>query len=123
MDLELDTTTDDLAFDANGDLNLIDGIPRMVQQNKIRLRSFQGEWFRDLRVGMPWYQRVLGVKPFRKAVIVNDIRRTALGIPGIRDVYDITFEFDPTTRSAQIRFRGVDTSGNPITFDEPFILG
>ncbi len=123
MDLELDPITGDLAFDTNGDLNLIEGVPRMVQQARIRLRTFQGEWFRDERVGMPWYQRVLGIKPMKKAVITNDIRRAILGIPGVRDVYDITFKFDPATRTAEVKFRAVDTDGNPITFDDPFILG
>ena len=123
MDLKLDPITHDLAFDDNGDLTLVDGVERIVQQSKIRLRTFRGEWFADERVGMPYYQRILGVKPLRKAVVVADIRAAELGVSGVRDVYDIVFDYDATTRTASVTFRAVTTDGEPITFDDPFVLG
>jgi len=123
MDLKLDPVTHDLAFDSNGDLVLVDGNDRIVQQIKIRLRTFRGEWFADARAGMPYYQKILGVKPLRQAVVVQAIREAVLGVPGVRDIYDIVFAYDPSTRSANVTFRAVSQSGEPIVFDDPYILG
>lgn len=122
-DLELDPLTRDLVFDDNGDLALIDGTERMVQQAAIRLRTFQGEWFADERVGMPYYQRILGVKPLSQAIVVGAIREQVLAVEGVRDIYDVTFSYDPSNRSAAVTFRAVDDGGDMITFDEAVGLG
>jgi len=122
MDLKIDPVTHDLVFDGNGDLTLVDGTDRIVQQARIRLRTFRGEYFADERVGMPYYERILGVKPLRQSVVIAALREALLGIPGMRDVYDIVFAYEPTSRTARVTFRAVSDSGQPINFDEPFVL-
>ena len=123
MDLKLDPITNDLVFDDNGDLTLIDGTERIVQQCRIRLRTFRGEWFADRRVGMPYYQRMLGVKPLSQAVVVAAIREQVLAVQDVRDVYDVTFVYDPSDRSATVTFRAVSDNGEAINFDGTIGLG
>lgn len=122
MDFKLDPITHDLVFDDNGDLVRVEGVEEIAQRARIRLRTFLGEWFMDARVGMPYFQRILGVRPVRKAVTQSAIRRAILGVEGVRDVYDVFFNYESTTREASVTFRGISDDNEPITFAAPFVL-
>ena len=40
----------------------------VAQRLRIRLLTFQNEWFADTRYGIPYYQRILGKKPTKSAL-------------------------------------------------------
>ncbi len=122
MDLQLDPITGDLTLSDDGDLELVEGLSRIAQQCRIRFRTFRGEWLLDPRVGMPYYERILGVKPLRKAVVLAAIRDAALGVPGVVDVYDLTLDYDGPSRRGVVTGRAFTDLDEPITFDAPFIL-
>jgi hypothetical protein len=61
---------------------------------------FKGEWFRDQRVGVPYFQYVLISNP-NLAVISSLFRQVALSAPGVGGVSDVNLDFTPSTRSLE----------------------
>ncbi len=120
----------DLKLNASGDLDvtegvltLVDGIDRIRQQCQIRLRTFRGEWFRDRRVGMPYYQEILGVKPFNSGIAASRFRAALLGVPGVRDVQELTFDLNDSTRELAVSFAALcEVNGQAVLFTDDFVL-
>lgn len=121
MDLKLDTNWD-LELTADGsDLLLVDGVDAIAQDLTTRLRTFLGEWFLDKRVGMPYFQQILGQKP--RLNLLNSIFANAiLQTPGIiGPINDLVIEFDGVTRNLSVSFR-CDTVEGELTYNEEFIV-
>ena len=93
-----------------------------AQKIRNRLGLFRGEWFRDLRIGTPWYERILGVKNPNIFVLRNVIRAAILSVPGIVDVQDNDLRFEG--RTFIYTWNAVDDSGEliPGGIGEPYIL-
>ncbi len=122
MDLKLDPDSGDLVL-TEGRLELVTGIDRIAQQARIRFQTFRGEWFADLDVGMPYYERILAVKPLRRSVVIAAVEQAVEGIPGVREVYDMSFDYDTATRAATVDWSAfVDDASGPHTFSERFIV-
>jgi hypothetical protein len=60
-DLLLDSSND-LVIE-NGDFVFARGIDAVAQSCRIALQMFEGEWFLDQSVGIPYWQQILGFKP------------------------------------------------------------
>ncbi len=60
-DLLLDDTND-LVIE-NGDFVFARGLDAIAQSCRIALQMFEGEWFLDQSVGIPYWQEILGFKP------------------------------------------------------------
>lgn len=118
MDLKLDGNGD-LATEA-GDLVLISGIEAIAQDCQIRLKFFKGEWFQDTRLGMPWYQEILGKKP-RMSVVSEILRKAIMGVPGILTITVFKPNYNEETRLFSLVFRA-DTVEGPLDFSEEFIV-
>ena len=72
MDLKLDKNKHDMVF-VNGDCPMTLGMADSTAQKlSIRLRAFQGEWFRDVTYGTPWFSRVFGKKVSKTMGMYND---------------------------------------------------
>jgi len=118
MDFKLDSNHD-LAIE-NNDLVLIDGVDAVAQDVLIRLQFFLEEWFLDTRLGLPWFQKILGEKP--SSSLVSQIIRTAiLTTPGMVSINDFTTEYDGTTRILTVEFRGTADSGT-FEFNKELII-
>lgn len=109
MDLKLDTTHD-LDVTA-GQLTLLDGIDAIAQSCTIRLQFFQGEWFLDQRLGVPWFQRILGQKP-RLNAVSNILQKAITLTPGILAITGFEMDFDLPTRTLSITFTAETTEGH-----------
>jgi hypothetical protein len=118
MDLKLGTD-DDLVL-KNDDLVLVDGVDAIAQDVLCRLRFFAGEWALDTRIGVPYYQEILGQKPQAPA-IKGIFREVISGTPGITEVQDLSWDYDGSTRLLSVSFSGQTTAG-PIVFDEELII-
>ena len=94
----------------SGDLPLLTGIDELTQLTAQVLRSFQGDWFLDLDLGMPYYQTI-----FEKATSISDVEGIFLDtiskISGILDITKFDADFDPATRSLNIIFTATTTDG------------
>ena len=99
------------------DIYVVDGdLPLVTQLEEIRqmvgqvLRSFQGDWFLDLDLGMPYYQTI-----FEKATSVSDIEgiflRKIAEIPGILDITKFDLDYDTRNRGLNIIFTAKTTDG------------
>lgn len=121
MDLKLDSTGDlDIT---NGKLSLVDGLYRIRQQGLIRLRFLKGEWFLDAREGMPYFQEILGVKPFSETLARTRSRAALLGISGVLDVKSMEFELDGATRELSVDWAAIaEVDGTTHLFTGGFVI-
>ena len=109
MDLKLDASGD-LDFE-DGDLVLVDGTDAIAQDCRVRLRFFLGEWFLDTRLGVPWFQKILGQKP-RLNAVRDILQRAALTTPGLLSLSDFSLDYEGATRRLSVSFTGHADSGS-----------
>ncbi len=83
-DLELDPLTGDLSRSA-GDLVFNYGIAGIASDLASRWRTFKGEWFLDLNMGVDYFGVVFVGRPDLGA-IEEEFRREALACPGVSGV-------------------------------------
>lgn len=106
LDLLLDD--DDELVVRNGDWQFaVDG-PAIKQGIKIRLRTFEGEWFLDLEIGIDYWNIVLVKNP--SLVLVREVFRRALAAaPGVAEVLQLNVAYvtnTPRTVRVDWRVRG-----------------
>lgn len=66
----------DIKLDEDGDISLVSGDTQttsigaedLAQRLRIRLNTFQGEWFMDNTLGIDWWNRVMGKNRSKMAV-------------------------------------------------------
>jgi hypothetical protein len=105
----------------NGQITFVEGRDAIRQHLANRLRFFRGEWFRDQRQGLPYYERVLIKSPDTNALRTL-FRRAIVETPGIAvvDKLELTIASD---RTASLAFEAaLDSGGEPLVFED-FILG
>lgn len=73
------------------------------QRLKIRLLTFMGEWFLDTTYGVPYWQRLLGIKQTSKSAIDLIFQQQILAEPGVKEIvsFDSTFQ----NRQYSLNFR------------------
>ncbi|UPW35885.1 baseplate protein [Pseudomonas phage EM] len=118
MDLFVNPDTHDLVF-INGQAPVTQRMVDIVAQRlKIKLYTFLGEWFLDDRIGIPYFERVLGKSrslPAVDAIFQSEIMRD----PGVLEITSWQSGIDPHTREYSMEFtvRTIDnTESLPITF-------
>jgi len=116
MDLLLDDSTWDLSTDAT-DLLLVDQADAIRQHLAQRLKTFMGEWFLDLRVGIPYLQQVM-VKSPDPVVLDSVFKAEIINTPGIVELLEFDLAIDAGTRELQLAFKAVADTGAIITFNE-----
>ncbi len=119
MDLKL-ATDGDLDV-TSGTVELVDGADATAQQLLIRLRIFLGEWFLDARVGMPYFQRVLGQK-FRENLLTPIFTKAILGVPQVASVDSFAFTLDRSSRALSLSFKVRTNSDEELVFDDVVIV-
>lgn len=113
------TSSGDLDFTGDN-LTLIDGQEAIAQDITVNLQLFLGEWFLDTRIGMPYYEKVLGKKP-RIPVLKNLFQKALLQINGVESIGDLDIEYTGATRVLSVSFVCVSTEGT-FTYDKEFIV-
>ncbi|WFG37638.1 hypothetical protein QE331_gp169 [Pseudomonas phage 20Sep416] len=118
MDLFVNPDTHDLVF-INGEAPVTQRMVDIVAQRlKIKLYTFLGEWFLDDRIGIPYFERILGKSrslPAVDAIFQSEIMRD----PGVLEITSWQSGIDPHTREYSMEFtvRTTDnTESLPITF-------
>lgn len=102
-DLELDATGD-IAFVGTPDQGSSGFHLEVAQRLRSRLAFFMGEWYLDARVGVPYYQRILGRKDVTDRTLSAIFGAVVRGTPGISTLDTIQVIRDRALRSAEIRF-------------------
>lgn len=120
MDIKLTTGDIDVT---TGDLVLLTGTDAMTQHITIRLQFFLGEWFLDVRVGIPYYEQILVKNPSTQ-VILSLFREAILETPGVEEVNDLALDYDGALRKLSVSFSAVLTgSEDPLDYSHEFIIG
>lgn len=112
IDLRLDPDTWDLVVDS--DLYLVVDQPQVVQHIRQRLQTFLGEWFLDLTVGVPWFQRILGKVQYISTV-TTILKATVAETTGVKEVTSFTVAAADAERTLRCTFSCVLTSGETLS--------
>lgn len=93
MDFKLDPTSWDIIW-RNGPLRKEETTQPFTetvgQRLKIRLQTFLGEWFINTVYGVPYWQRLLGIKQTSKAAADLIFQQEILKEEGVKEI--VTFE-------------------------------
>jgi len=100
----------DLDF-TNNKLSLTSGIDAIRQHIQERFRTFFGEWMLDTTIGVPWFQQIL-VKAPLFPVVQQILKIVIVSTPGVLELIDFIFDFDPETREASLDFAARTTDGD-----------
>lgn len=105
----------DLKLDANGhvtfvnnDLVFVEGSEEVAQLILERLRTFLGEWFLDVTIGVPYFEEVLVKNPTAAESV---LKREIILTPGVLELLEFTFTVDKSTRKATLNFKVISTDG------------
>ena len=118
--LYLDPETHDLVIE-NGSPVRVSGEAAVAQSIKHRLLFFKGEYFLDVRQGMPWRTQIL-IKNPDLSQLRDLFRQAILQDPEVVDVPSVDLSLDGRTLSVSWTARL--TTGRTITSDDytTFIL-
>ena len=96
MDFKLDPTSWDIVW-RNGPLRKEETTQPLTetvsQRLKIRLLTFMGEWFLDTTYGVPYWQRMLGIKQTSKAAIDLILQQQILEESGVKEIVSFNSTF------------------------------
>ena len=106
-----------IKLDANGDwditnnqLQLVTGQDEIAQKISNRLKLFLGEWFLDVRLGVPWFSKILKKNPNPseiEAILIQQIIETT----GVVTLNSIELSLDNATRKLRVEFEAQTTDG------------
>lgn len=118
MDFKLDPTSWDIIW-RNGPLRKEETTQPLTetvgQRLKIRLQSFLGEWFINTVYGIPYWQRILGIKQTSKAAADLIFQQEILKEEGVKEIVTFNSTFVNRKYSLVFSVRVVDgTITSPI---------
>ena len=79
-----------------------------------------GEWYRDTRLGFPWFERVL-IKSPSLVLIRSLFRQTILSVPGVVAIETLSETYDRATRTLRPSFRARMDDGTIL--DDAAVFG
>lgn len=109
----------DITFE-DDELVLVEGKEAIAQDVLVRLQFFQGEWKLDIRIGVPYFQKILGAKP-RLTLVRSIIRDAILSTPDIESVNDLIVNFTLSTRVLSVSFTA-ETADGVVEFNKDLII-
>jgi hypothetical protein len=104
------TTTGDLDI-STGNLRVERGVAQCTAWKLSNLFGFfKGEWFRDTRQGVPWFQYVYVSNP-NLNLISTIFERVIKSAPGVAAITDLTLNFIPAQRQLNASFAALTNTG------------
>jgi len=119
----LQTTTGDLDISA-GNLTLVDDVPTETAQKLSNLFGlFKGEWFGDIRVGVPYFQYVFVQNP-NLQLIGSVFEQVCQAAPGVAAVLNMELDFISRTRTLNSQITVQANDGTTIVggVGTPFVI-
>lgn len=86
----------------------------VAQRLRIRLLTFQNEWFADTSYGIPYYQSILAKKP-AKSAIDQIFQQEILSERGVSEILSYTSSFSNRQYRASFKVRVGAEVTDPIT--------
>lgn len=119
------------AQDSNNDISFVGGKMSLVRNNaeqvaillKNRLQFFLGEWFLDVREGIPYYDVVMVKNPDLN-LLSRMFRKVILATEGVAQIDVLTTDLDAALRKLTVTIRVLTDDGFYISggTDTPFIV-
>ena len=103
----------DVPLTSDGDTRGANPVLQNVGQN---LRTYQGEWFLDTTLGLPWFQTILQ-KGTTQSQIDSIIQGAILATRGIVQLSSYSSTLNPAARTLAVQFTASTTSG-PINYSD-----
>ncbi len=106
MNLALDPINHDIYLDANGQIALTQ--TPLDQRIDCRLRTFLGEFWLDVTLGIPYFQEVLKKNPDMQAVraaFAAEIQK----VPGVKTLESLEVSMDRALRKLTVTFNVTGT--------------
>jgi hypothetical protein len=100
--LKLDVLTGDIAIE-NNKFILINGADRIRQNLLTRLRTYLGEWFLNINIGIPYYQDVF-VKGLPIGQVTGVFKDEITSTPGVDELTKFDAEYVNSNRNLSINF-------------------
>lgn len=94
----------------NNSLVMIDGLPAIRQHMTIRFQIFLGEWFLDVRIGVPWFRDILIKNPSFN-VVQEILKDVILNTPGALQIITFDFDYVNNSREVSLEFSALTTDG------------
>jgi hypothetical protein len=91
------------------------------QRIETTLDLFLGEWFLDLRIGLPYFRDIL-IKNPNSDLVKSVFRRAIMNTPGVVSVPTLEYEADSVARRATVTFEAVYQDGTVIPRTVDLIL-
>lgn len=105
-----------------GDLILTTGSEEIKQNIRIRLRFFQGEWFLNTDIGIPYF-RSFFIKNPNLALIRSIIREAVEGVPKIQSVTKVNTEIMTGSRELKVNIEATTDLNEILQFEDILIFG
>lgn len=83
---------------------------QVAQKVKTKLLFYQGEWFLDITVGVPYFQQVF-VKPALIGTIESLIKSQIINTEGVSRLTSFSSNFDRSTRKMSVSFSALTIYG------------
>lgn len=106
----------DLAIEENN-LVLIEGTEEIAQILSERLRTYRGECFTDLSLGIPYFQTVFQ-KNTNINVVADLLKDEIVRSPGVIELQSFDMDFDSQIRKLLVNFRARVNGGGIITINQ-----
>jgi hypothetical protein len=116
-DLLIDTSTDDIYVSPTGGVRLTADVSEdAAQRLRTKLRRFLGEWFLDVRLGVPYYRDIFLKSP-NLPVIRSLFSAQIAGDVAVARLESLTMDFDPVTRRLDVTFVARLVTGDLVSVD------
>ena len=114
-DWAYDHTTGRFRRGPTGGRYFTSGIEGVRQAINIALLTFLGEFFLDTTVGVPYFQKILGVKSPNFAAIKAELANQIRAVSGVRSVVTVTMTYDRVNRTLAVVWTADTVFGVPTT--------
>jgi len=95
--LKLGAITHDLVIGNDHKFTLISGSDQVRQRVKVALMHYEGEYFLNVKNGIPYYTTLLGSK--NSSLLSNTLRKKILAVPGVLRILDFSLVIERSTRA------------------------
>lgn len=88
---------------AQNKFSIVTGVDEVIQNIRQRLRTFLGEWFLNIGLGVPYFEDIFIKQPNAlsiEAAFKNEILKTT----GVRELIEFDFTLDETNRTLEYTF-------------------
>lgn len=113
-DIYLNPSTGDIDLSTKQPILITEIATAVRQRLHIRLNTFEGEWFYDSYVGVPYFQDILGHK-YSKSIIDNTLRRTIIETEDVVELVEYSSSFNPSSRTFNTTFTVTVSNGDLVS--------